>query len=443
MSKRAQTTGAPKRRRRDAAAPAANEPVAKNQAESDYKSRAAREERLQRLVIRGVIVVVAILALLVGIAFAVEQLIVPNQVVAMVNGEQITVDQFRAEYNLEKNRLLLQLNQVQSAGYDMQQLSQQEPYRTWISEANVPDQLGLRVINDMVDDRLIAQEAAKRNISVNEAAVQMEIQEFFGYDPTAVALIGVDPTETPEPTITPTPYVSPTPTTVPTITPIPTPSDTDEDESEVEAEPTITPQPTVVEPTLSAAEVFENFEESQESYRSYFSINGVSDESLDAFFERLALETLLADDLLSEDSGLLYADVRHILVEEEEEANAALLALQAGESFADLARAISTDTGSGTRGGELGETFVGNYVPEFRAAIESAEIGALVGPVKSEFGYHVLQVRSKEQRSGDELAGQLQRAKEVQLQQFIEALREESDASIEIYDSWLDNIPRR
>lgn len=443
MSKRAQTTGAPKRRRRGAAAPAANEPVAKNQAESDYKSRAAREERLQRLVIRGVIVVVAILALLVGIAFAVEQLIVPSQVVAMVNGEQITVEQFRAEFNLEKSRLLLQLNQLQSAGYDMQQLSQQEPYRTWISEANVPDQLGLRVINDMVDDRLIAQEAAKRNISVNEAAVQMEIQEFFGYDPTAVALIGVDPTETPEPTITPTPYVSPTPTTVPTITPIPTPSDTDEDESEVEAEPTITPQPTVVEPTLSAAEVFENFEESQESYRSHFSINGVSDESLDAFFERLALETLLADDLLSEDSGLLYADVRHILVEEEEEANAALLALQAGESFADLARAISTDTGSGTRGGELGETFVGNYVPEFRAAIESAEIGALVGPVKSEFGYHVLQVRSKEQRSGDELAGQLQRAKEVQLQQFIEALREESDASIEIYDSWLDNIPRR
>ena len=443
MSKRAQTTGAPKRRRRGAAAPAADERVAKNQAESDYKSRAEREERLQRLVIRGAIIVVAILALLVGIAFAVEQLIVPNQVVAMVNGEQITVDQFRAEFNLEKSRLLMQLNQLQSAGYDMQQLSQQEPYRTWISEANVPDQLGLRVINDMVDDRLIAQEAAKRNISVNEAAVQIEIQEFFGYDPTAVALIGVDPTETPEPTITPTLYVSPTPTTVPTITPIPTTSDTNEDESEPEAEPIITPQPTVVEPTLSAAEVFENFEESQESYRSYFSINGISDESLDAFFERLALETLLAEDLLSEDSGLLYADVRHILLEQEEEANAALLALQAGESFADLARAISTDTGSGTRGGELGETFVGNYVPEFRAAIESAEIGALVGPVKSEFGYHVLQVRSKEQRSGDELAGQLQRAREVQLQQFVEALREASDASIEIFDSWLDNIPRR
>ena len=67
------------------------------------------------------------------------------------------------------------------------------------------------MINDMVDDRLLAQEAAARNISVNEAALRQSVEEYFGFDPTQVALIGVEPSATPEPTITPTPYVSPTP----------------------------------------------------------------------------------------------------------------------------------------------------------------------------------------------------------------------------------------
>ena len=441
MSKKTQTTGIPKRRRRRAApTDAVDSDIAQNQADSDYKSRAEREERLQKFVIRAVVGTVAVLIVVVAVAFAVEQLFIPNQVLAVVNGENITVRQFREEYNLERTRLRLQLNQVQNSGFDLQQLSQQEPYKTWISEFNVPDQLGLRVINDMVDDRLVAQEASVRNISVNDAAIQKEIEAYFGFDPTAVAMIGADPTETPEPTITPTPFVSPTPTVIPTVTPIPTQGESDE--SQEDAEPTVTPQPTVVEPTLSAEEVRENFEENQDSYRSFLSINGIAENSIDSFFERMALEALLADDLVGEEGRLLYADVRHILVETEEDAESALGALRTGESFADLARAISTDPGSGARGGELGEVFVGNYVPEFRQAIESAEIGELVGPVQSEFGYHILQVRSKEERSGEEFTGQLERAKQRELELFVETMRELKADQFEIFDTWLNYIPR-
>ena len=441
MSKKTQTTGVPKRRRRRAApTDAVDSDIVQNQADSDYKSRAEREERLQKFAIRAFVGIVSVLIVVVAVAFAIEQLFIPNQVLAVVNGENITVRQFREEYNLERSRLRLQLNQVQNSGFDLQQLSQQEPYKTWISEFNVPDQLGLRVINDMVDDRLVAQEASVRNISVNDAAVQKEIEDYFGFDPTAVALIGAEPTETPEPTITPTPFVSPTPTVVPTVTPMPTQGESDE--SQEDAEPTVTPQPTVVEPTLSAEEVRENFEENQDSYRTFLSISGIADESIDSFFERMALEALLADDLVGEAGLLLYADVRHILVETEEDAESALGALRTGESFADLARAISTDPGSGARGGELGETFVGNYVPEFRQAIEGAKIGELVGPVQSEFGYHILQVRSKEERSGEEFSGQLERAKQRELELFVETLREQKSDQFEIYDTWLDYIPR-
>lgn len=442
MSKKSQTTGLPKRRRRRAQtrqAPPGGENVQPGQAASTYKSRAEREAQLQKWVVRGIAAIILVLAVLVGIAFAVEQWIIPTQTLAVVNGENITVGQFRDEYNLERSRIRLQLNQVQAAGFDLQQLAQQEPYRTWISEANVPDQLGWRVINDMVDDRLLAQEALARNITVNEAAVQAEIESFFGFDPTQVALIGVEPTATLEPTATPTPFVSPTPsptaTTAPTLNP-----DEEQDEEQEVLEPTITPQPTVVEPTLSAEEVRQNFEDTEQGFRNYFSRAGIAEETVDSFFERLARESLLAENLVSADSSLLYADVRHILVEGEETAEQVLQALQQGESFADLARAMSADTGSGYRGGELGEAYVGNYVREFREAIEAAEIGELAGPIESEFGFHIIQVRSKEERPAPET--QIEQAQQQAYAQFVEALREEQAESFEIFDSWLDYVPR-
>ena len=442
MSKKAQTTGAPKRRRRraqTASAPDSGQNIAPGTADSSYISRTEREEQLQKWVIRGAIALVAILALLVAITFAIEQLFVPNQAVAVVNGIDITVREFRQEYQLERNRLLLQLNQIQSSGFDMQQLAQQEPYKTWLNEVNVPDQLGLRVINDMVDDRLLAVEAASRNIRVDEADLRQAVEEFFGYDPTQVALIGVEPTATPEPTITPTPFVSPTPTNTPAPTATPDPEAT---AIEATVEPEATPQPTVVEPTQSAAEAREAFEQNEQDYRDYFDRVGVAAETVDLFFERNALEAVLADALVPDDGPLLYADVRHILVDDEQTAIGVLQALQQGESFAALARAISKDPGSGSRGGELGDAYVGNYVREFRAAIETADIGALVGPIESEFGFHIVQVRSKEDRSGREIETQLQRAKLQELEQLRASLREDNSDQYEIYDAWLDYVPR-
>ncbi|MCY3976720.1 MAG: peptidylprolyl isomerase [Chloroflexi bacterium] len=442
MSKKAQTTGAPKRRRRRTVAAEATqggENIQLGGSDSAYVSRAEREEQLQKWVIRGVIAAAVVLVLLVAVTFAIERLIIPNQAVAVVNGSNITVREFRQQVLLERNRLRLQINQLQSSGFDLQQLAQQEPYKTWISEVNVPDQLGLRVINDMVDDRLLAMEASTRNIAVDDLALRQAVEEFFGFDPTQVALIGVEPTATLEPTITPTPFVSPTPTNSPEPTSTPDPAAS---AAEATSEPTVTPQPTVVEPTLSAQEARDNFEQNEADFRAYLDRADVASDTVDAFFERNALESLLADDLIPDDESLLYADLRHILVDDEETAQLALKALQQGESFAALARAISTDPGSGNRGGELGLGFVGNYVREFRLAIESAEIGALVGPVESEFGFHILQVRSKEERAGSEVELQRNRAKLQELEQLRESLREKYSENFEVFDSWLDFVPR-
>lgn len=437
MSKRSQTTGQPKRRRRRGSSGEDGNEAVEQQQSTGFRSRAEREEEIQRQVIRAVGVTIAVLLVIIIGAFLIEQVIVPSQTVAVVNGEAITVGEFREAVTFERNRLLLQFNQLQSAGLDINQIAQQEPYATWLNEINVPDQLGLRVLNDLVDAKLVQQEAEERNVTVNEEAIQQSINTFFGYDPTEVALIGVEPTATDVPTETPTPFVSPTPSPTPTITPTLGP-----DETQEVVEPTLTPQPTVVSPTQSAEEVLENFEANQANFRDYFSTAGLGSNVVDSYFERLALERELADVVFGESDTLLYADVRHILVETEEQALEVLDALENGESFADLARAVSTDPGSGSRGGELGDSYVGNYVPEFQEAVENAEIGEIVGPVESEFGFHIIQVRSREERSGEDVEAQLESAKQQNFSNYLEDLRESNEENIEIYDTWLNYVPR-
>jgi parvulin-like peptidyl-prolyl isomerase len=86
--------------------------------------------------------------------------------------------------------------------------------------------------------------------------------------------------------------------------------------------------------------------------------------------------------------------VRHILVETEEEAIAVIARLDAGEDFAVLAMELSTDTGSGAAGGELGAypSTESGLVPEFEVAMAALVAGERSGPVQSEFGFHIIEV---------------------------------------------------
>ncbi|RPI20545.1 MAG: hypothetical protein EHM57_07855 [Actinobacteria bacterium] len=85
----------------------------------------------------------------------------------------------------------------------------------------------------------------------------------------------------------------------------------------------------------------------------------------------------------------------HLLVATEEEAQAAMERIAGGEAFADVATELSLDTGSGANGGDLGCASPSGYVAEFADATMTAPIGDVVGPVESEFGFHVIQVESR------------------------------------------------
>ena len=86
---------------------------------------------------------------------------------------------------------------------------------------------------------------------------------------------------------------------------------------------------------------------------------------------------------------------RHILVANEEECNTLKAQIEGGADFAELAKEHSSCS-SAQQCGELGEFGPGQMVPEFDDVVFSAEIGKVQGPVQTQFGYHLLEVTSRE-----------------------------------------------
>jgi hypothetical protein len=85
--------------------------------------------------------------------------------------------------------------------------------------------------------------------------------------------------------------------------------------------------------------------------------------------------------------------VSHILLKTQAEAEAALSLIQAGQKFAEVAKLRSTDTGSAPQGGALGCLTPNEFVAQFQDAATAAPIGTVTGPVKTQFGYHLILVR--------------------------------------------------
>ncbi|PJF10026.1 peptidylprolyl isomerase [Pseudorhodobacter sp. MZDSW-24AT] len=123
----------------------------------------------------------------------------------------------------------------------------------------------------------------------------------------------------------------------------------------------------------------------------------------------------------------------HILVESEEKATELKAQLDGGADFAELARANSTDVGSGANGGDLGWFGTGMMVKPFEDAVVAAETGKVVGPVQSDFGFHLILVKETRvaaaptlDETRDELAAEIERAA---VDAHIKALTDAADVS--------------
>ena len=88
------------------------------------------------------------------------------------------------------------------------------------------------------------------------------------------------------------------------------------------------------------------------------------------------------------------ATARHILVSSEESCLELKQQIEQGSDFVDLAKQHSSCP-SGAQGGDLGEFGPGMMVPAFDKVVFSAPVGEVQGPVKTQFGYHLLEVTSR------------------------------------------------
>jgi parvulin-like peptidyl-prolyl isomerase len=525
MSKKRQTTGLPKaapKPKVEAVSPekgrrgtGADKPL------REFRSRAEREAEIQRYVLIGTVVAVAAVVVLVGLALIVDGLINPRRTVATAYGENISVTEFQERVRLERflgNQQLVNIaNQYVTFGiasdindalnqmFDPQSQFYNEQVVGLYQELTTPDLIGIRVLNEVLDEKIIRRQAEQLGVTVTEEDIQAEIDQFFGFDREAIEALeeatpeataeatgdataeatdalteateqaevteqpaaAAEATETVESrpdmmpdadataeaglagTSQPLPTVTTTPT--PRVFVSPTPSPTREPTATVEftatASPTrtITPTPPA---TLTAQEQREEYEvQVDDFYGQIRDVTGLSNAAIDEYFETRALRTALRDAIVESDGTGVYANVRHILISQdtvgaEQIANDVLGAINSGESFAELARTLSDDPGSGANGGELGWSPIFRFDDAFEEAVATAEIGAIEGPVLSQFGYHIIQVRDRETRIFTE--EEFEQLKDINFQTWLEETRETEETAENISingDVWADFVP--
>ena len=169
-----------------------------------------------------------------------------------------------------------------------------------------------------------------------------------------------------------------------------------------------------------------------------FDTYNVRERTIRSIYEADLLRKKLQDDItkdIPKTEEQVWA--RHILVETEEEANAVYERLQNQEDFATVAAEVSKDTGSAANGGDLGWQPRSFFVKEFSDAAFTQEIGEIGKPVKTDFGYHIIQVIAREELPLS--TSQYEQKKETAFNDWLTAAEEE--ATIETFETWKEHVP--
>ena len=98
--------------------------------------------------------------------------------------------------------------------------------------------------------------------------------------------------------------------------------------------------------------------------------------------------------IVNGENRMAKATARHILVDTQDKCQALKDEIAGGGDFADLAKQHSSCP-SGQQGGDLGEFGPGLLVKEFDEVVFNKEVGKVHGPVKTQFGYHLVEVTER------------------------------------------------
>ena len=335
----------------------------------------AKKERIQRnWIIASAVITALIIIGILGYGWVYTQLIKPQQPVVIVDGQEISNREFESRIRLA------------------------------LSPESDPLTVSYRVINELIDDLIIRQEANRLGITVTTADVDQVIQQSFGYFP--------DGTPTSAPTSTPDPTEMAETTATSTVSPSPT------------VGPTSTPRPTA---TVFTREAFE------ENYHNFLEVLADQYKATEADYRTLLEAQLYRERFIETFEDMIEREqeqvwLRHIRVEELEVAEDVLARLGAGEAWEDLVAESSEDLLTKDTDGDLGWLPLMTIIERYDLAanlVFEVPVGDIVGPIETPQGWHLFEVVDRGVHSLDEST--YYQALQDEFISWLNAKRESSD----------------
>jgi parvulin-like peptidyl-prolyl isomerase len=355
--------------------------------------------RQRQMILAGAAIVAAVVVVLLALGLYQEYMVKPREPVAVVgevpiraNTYQKMVRYYRANLNNRLAMLQDQLDRLDTNDESTEYIAQYYQQSIEQLQSQLQDQtLGPQVLDDLIDDELIRQEAARRGIVVTPEEVQLEIETQFGYERNP-------PTPTPTPIITATLTITPTPTATPmtldrfqelyanTLETLKEQSGFSEKDFRYIFEALLLRQKlqeamgqdvsTIADQVHARQIQVENEEKAQ-------AIMALLEKDTDEASALDALRLLLAEEgIKTEEEIRAEKDPQKLLTQLKE----------SEDHFALLAQNFSQDTSNKDKGGDLGWFSRGQMVTEFEEAAFSTPTGEITGPVKTQFGWHVILV---------------------------------------------------
>lgn len=429
-----------------------------------HLARVERERRQTQLIMIGAAVVVVAVLFLIIYGILNQTVLAERRPVAVVNDESIRSDLFKDQARYVRYVMVRNAeNTYQMAQYFGQDPSMAANFVQQLQQVQAqltPNVVGNQVMDTMIDNVLIQQEAEKLGITVSEEEIERAFQAAFGYYPDGtptpsatietrptstlssmqLTLIPPTPTETITPTVTSTATLTPTATLAPGITPsatieqptathtpLPSPTGSPTPELSPTATSTATPYTTEGYATLIAdtfTQLEETYDINPETLRYVIRMQLIREKLID---------TVVTDVTATEEQ--VWA--QHILVEDEALAKDIYTRLQEGEDWTLMAATYSTDESNKNNSGDLGWFGRGQMVQEFEQAAFAAQVGETTEPVQSEFGWHIIRLLGHEEVPVS--SETYQQNREQAFQDWLSVVRDSSE--IDIRDWWIDIVP--
>lgn len=357
----------------------------KQQLTRKQRSRLERERRMQRILVSGVGVVAILVVGILGYGVVAEKIIEPREPVAVVDETPITTAEFEARVKFRRLQLQNQLSYLsqQQQAFAAQGLDSGEQFLQEYIQRQIGDLqsrlaaenvsvIGEQVLDQMIQEALVRQEAERRDLTVTAEELQGAIQESFGYQPDAT------PVPSPSPAVTSTESL-----TTSQATPVPTPTEmTEADFREMY--------------NRYVREGLKPLGITEQQYRSWIKASLLSEK----------LQTSLREELPDQAEQVR---LRFLSVDSEERASELNRRLDSGEDFQALADELKADEEAPGYSSELGwlpqDVLEDRLGPDLADLAFSLEVGEHSEPVRSgeeSQSYFVIEVTGHTMRELEE-----------------------------------------